>query len=352
MDGTALSKIETGRRGVKVDELVCIAEAIGIAASELLQVDGATIASPAAEESRGPLRGRSARQRLLWLNELHEQLLEAGIGAAPRRVGTAEQIPSSARAVERLAEWARTRLGAVRPGVHLETLIDAIETGLGIDVMVDPQPGPSLGGALTGRSFALIYINSGQATNESRFTLAHELGHALAESGVSLVDDARFDEPVPKERAADAFARSFLLPADEVARVLDDHGHTSDALATMMQQFGVGWDLLLDRMHALGYIGRNDHLWLAKFDRRALAENLGDAQIRAALLSTSYLPCGLHHAPRGITARAWIGARRGVVPMDAYAALIGARPSQVVVPRQAPGGAEIFPRRRSRGSAS
>lgn len=120
----------------------------------------------------------------------------------------------------------------------------------------------------------------------------------------------------------------------------------------MMQQFGVTWDLLLKRLHMLGHIGRNNHSWLAKLDRRALAEHIGNPQIQAALLSTSFFPCGFHHAPRWITARAWIGVRRGVVPVGTYAALTGAEPSTIVVPPEIPRGTQIFSGRPSRAPAS
>ena len=203
-----------------------------------------------------------------------------------------------------------------------------------IDVMVDPDPGPSLGGALAGPGFAAIYVNSSQATDCAVFTLAHELGHALIESAVPLTDDTRFDNIAPMERAANAFANAFLMPAAELKSILDEHEPSPAALAAIMLRFGIGWDLLVDRLHQLGYIEPPDRRWLTKLDRRALAESVHDARARAALLSKSGAPCGLHHAPRWITTRAWIAARRGAIPVEVYATLIGEPTSGVVLPRE------------------
>ncbi len=352
MDVTALSKIENGRRGIKVEELQSIAQAIGMDAGDLLGDGDPSTTDSVSDPSRGPQRGRSARDRLAWLSKLNDQLRDAGIraGSRPGGAGRADSHPAG---VETLAGWSRARVDAATvPVVDFETLINAIEAELIVDVLVDPEPGPSQGGALVGPDFAAIYVNSSAPTDGSLYALAHELGHVLIGSAIPLSDDADFGNSSPKERAANAFAGSFLMPAAAVAPILEEHGPSPAALAVMMLRFGVAWNVLLSRLHRLGYLEPADQSWLEKLDQRVVAENVREPRLRAALLSRSAAPCGLHHAPRWITTRAWIGARRGAIPMESYAALTGEHLSAVGLPRQTIANGEIQSRLRTKHSSA
>jgi Zn-dependent peptidase ImmA (M78 family) len=64
----------------------------------------------------------------------------------------------------------------------------------------------------------MIALNARHPASRRRFTLAHELGHILLGHDAALVaDDAA---GVVMERAADAFAATFLLPAPDARREL------------------------------------------------------------------------------------------------------------------------------------
>jgi hypothetical protein len=203
---------------------------------------------------------------------------------------------------------------------------------------------------VSGPDFAAIYVNSSLPTEGSLFALAHELGHVLLESPTPLTDDHDFADAQPKERAANEFAEAFLAPAAELAAIIHEQGPGPAALALMMLRFGISWNVLLDRLHRLGYVEVDDRHWLAQLDRRALAESVRDPHLGTALLSQSGAPSGLHHAPRWITTRAWVGARRGAAPIEVYAALIREQPSGVALPGQTLADGEIRARLRTKGA--
>jgi Zn-dependent peptidase ImmA (M78 family)/DNA-binding XRE family transcriptional regulator len=67
-----------------------------------------------------------------------------------------------------------------------------------------------------------ILVNLEMTPGRRRFTVAHELGHALFHSDERWV--LSFPKKTPRERFADAFAGEFLMPGEGIRRVMEEHG--------------------------------------------------------------------------------------------------------------------------------
>ncbi len=68
-----------------------------------------------------------------------------------------------------------------------------------------------------------IFINQNESPQRQRFTLAHEIGHAMLHKGESIIDyRATMDSPDPdnqKETQANQFAAHLLMPENDFVHV-------------------------------------------------------------------------------------------------------------------------------------
>lgn len=131
----------------------------------------------------------------------------------------------SAEDTRRKAEEVRAHL---RLGLGPVGDIDAVCDLLGITVYRS-----SLGGDLTRTisgaflhhpevGFAIL-VNLDMTPGRRRFTIAHELAHALFHSTDSLYLVSTAAKS-PRERFADSFAGEFLMPAEGIRRVMEEQG--------------------------------------------------------------------------------------------------------------------------------
>lgn len=85
-----------------------------------------------------------------------------------------------------------------------------------------------------------VLVNLQMTPGRRRFTVAHELGHALFHSDKTPYVLSGWHKD-PKERFADAFAGEFLMPTEGIRRVLEEHGMgrrvTSPAEVIHLQRF-------------------------------------------------------------------------------------------------------------------
>jgi DNA-binding XRE family transcriptional regulator len=326
LEPTAVSKIESGARQVRADELLSISDALGTSPMALLE--------PASLVGRLELVPRAApgvatsdavRRRILQFAEYHEVLQQAGIRSSP----LLSSVPNVRtigwlNAAARLSDWALEHLSATGGEFRFEALLEVIESELHVDVFVEPQPSDGLLGAAIGdREFPLVFIDSSQPRQRALFTLAHELGHVLSGDGQGLELDADLRGSSDRERQANAFAASFLMPEGRVRELLERWGRTANGLAAMLVEFSVSWESLVYRLHNLRLIDARGRDALRGFDRHQIAVASSDSEVKRLLLSMDHQAPQTRRHPKWLAARAYEGFIAGDMSIRPYALLVG-----------------------------
>ena len=211
---TAVSYWESGRRGLSLDDLVEVAQILGIAGAELLpdrqgRPPVSVLLRAVAEQVDA---GRLA-------DELERFALEAQDLAQPQRRWTI--APAAPRdTADALLEAA----DITAPPVPVEEII----AGCGVQIL--PWEFENVDGLVVEQDTGVvIYVNTSQAKTRQRFTLAHELGHHLlrhadefyVDLGGELSPNATGEHPGYNwraERAANEFAANLLMPSSMVRR--------------------------------------------------------------------------------------------------------------------------------------
>lgn len=339
IDPSAMSNIERGRRSVKTDELVRIAEALGVSPLALLDEESLPARMPlAARRDGGPgtIKG-AAYSRLLALSEIHTVLSDAGYESTPR-LDEAPQPGSGSwkRVAEDLAREVSGYLAIECDGTErFARLSEAIEDKLRVDVLVERfEDDPLSGAAISDSGFPLIFVNSAHWTPRSLFTLAHELGHLLLRhdhDGSIAIDDT-FVGSNQDERQANAFAAAFLMPEAGIDEHISEYGLGPESLARMLYDFGVSFESLVFRLHNLRQIdstGR-DRLqaigWqglLGVIDGSGLRDRLGSVYARLLLRQRE---CPEYRPPIWLASRCFVGYRKGVISVRPLAGLFNVDP--------------------------
>ena len=99
-----------------------------------------------------------------------------------------------------------------------------------------------------------ILINPLDPPNRQRFSIAHELGHALMQHGSSPRDGRRLftqDNYILKEFEANEFAGELLMQREAVKVMIEQRNLDFDALC---EKFGVSAEAMSIRLKRLGYV--------------------------------------------------------------------------------------------------
>ncbi len=152
------------------------------------------------------------------------------------------------RKAEEVRAWLRLGLGPVPDVDHAAEM-------LGVTVF-RADLGQNIGAGISGGflkhhqiGFAIV-VNTNMTPGRRRFTVAHELAHALFHSrGVSVSTNHKD----ARERFADFFASEFLMPTEALRRVTEEYGMvgkiTDPADAVRIQRsFDVSWAMTLLRL--------------------------------------------------------------------------------------------------------
>ena len=154
-----------------------------------------------ADAARFPIRG------------MHESPFVSGVGF--------ESADDARRKAEEVRAYLRVGLGPIGD-------IDALCELLGVTVYRAPL-GLDLTHTVSGAFYNhpvvgfSILVNLDMTPGRRRFTIAHELAHALFHSASDRYIVSTSGKP-PRERFADAFAGEFLMPTEGVRRVMEEHG--------------------------------------------------------------------------------------------------------------------------------
>ncbi len=125
-----------------------------------------------------------------------------------------------------------------------------------------------------------IAVNSQMTLGRQVFTLAHELAHAYFHSQTADVVVSMPGQDHGRERFADAFAGEFLVPNDELRRVVAELAPFDDLanptlVVHLQRHFGVSFATLRVRLLQEKLITRNDFDVLAEASPSRLALALG-----------------------------------------------------------------------------
>jgi transcriptional regulator with XRE-family HTH domain/Zn-dependent peptidase ImmA (M78 family) len=217
-DRQTLAAVEAGERRVSPDELVRVADALGVDVDVFLdpfRLIGEGAFNFRAKEVEEATLAAFEEQARRWIATYRELGLQAG--AEPRRMGQKLELypwssfeDASASAGMLWKEWS---LGDV-PADRLE---EAIETRLGALVLyVDAVEGIS-GAASQLPGLHTILVNRRESQGRRSFDLAHELFHVLTWDAMPprRVDpvDVRAAKGNRVEQMAESFASALLMPA-------------------------------------------------------------------------------------------------------------------------------------------
>jgi Zn-dependent peptidase ImmA (M78 family) len=115
---------------------------------------------------------------------------------------------------------------------------------------------------------ALIAINSTEHPRRQRFTIAHEIGHFFLHPNKDAFVDYRSNavgtRRTPKEREADIFAASLLMPRQELTKdfmkiaggALIDEEQTKSVVSFLATKYEVSEEAMNIRLLGLGISGR------------------------------------------------------------------------------------------------
>jgi Zn-dependent peptidase ImmA (M78 family) len=194
------------------------------------------------------------------------------------------------------AREARHDLG-LDPAAPLPCLLDVVERGAGLPVVVASLPDGVAGACHRGAGGAVLWVNGRQFRPRQRFTLAHELAHAwCGHDGHETVDSVATlggTTSDPVEIQANAFAAEFLVPRAAMQQLVV--GPPSlDEVVTIATAFGVSAIVVLYRLKELRLVAAPRAAQLqAEIDERLHEDafaRLGLAPLEDRLGTLEHLP--------------------------------------------------------------
>jgi Zn-dependent peptidase ImmA (M78 family)/predicted XRE-type DNA-binding protein len=239
---TAVSYWEAGRRSPDIDDLIALANALGLEPAELLR----PVASP-----RVLFRAEVERLELDEFADAMDVFIEEAESLTVPEVELSVKSTKPVPAAQELTVLA----GVAGPPVD----VVAIANRCGVRVLDHPfdDDAPVSGFLIELESGPVIGVNSNQwSLGRQRFTIAHELGHYLLRHHDNFHIDVASavahgeapDYDWRDERAANEFAAELLMPA---ALVLTEAAHTSGVLL-LAKRFEVSKEAMGFRLINLG----------------------------------------------------------------------------------------------------
>jgi len=156
---------------------------------------------------------------------------------------------------------------------------------------------------------ALIIINTANRVSRQRFTAAHELGHhemhRHTQRNLVIRDDdvlARTNDPL--EKAANAFAGTFLAPAAGITERLGDKRNkevSAEDVASLMGDFGLSYEATVNQLKSAKLINEPNRLRLLEAGKGNVEWMLSEAGIDEAKLFPAKHPLPSDYVDRVVT---------------------------------------------------
>lgn len=318
LDDSKLSKSLSGARRFSSLDLARIADRFDVTVDWLVTGEEPALAL-AARTTSG--EARTALEAAKRYSVMREDLAAFG-WEQPWRDLVVSVPPDStyAQQGEALATAALERLATEGLSVVSADLAEVVEAAFGADVTVVALDDGFDGLSASSDTVRMILLGTSQVPARQRFTLAHELGHLLADDDQGMHLDKDVYDPAqakdPTEQRANAFASAFLMPS-EVLR--DSAGLSDEGFAALACELQVSPSALAIRFNRLriidsGTCDRFRKITAAK--AASLAGRNAEFAQRVALASTP--------RPPGLLVRdAYAAYEAGATTIRPYAALLG-----------------------------
>lgn len=322
LDKTKMSKSLSGTRRFSSLDLARIAELTGASVDWLItgdqnelamaaRVAAGTNTATATSEAR---RLAAVRADLAFLG--YRQPWKPLVQLTGGRGGNAQ-------VAEALAEAARTHLAEQGFTVTDADLAGAIEVTFGTDVAI-ADLGPAVDGLAVGSDeVKLILASTSSLPWRQRFTIAHELGHLLAEDdqGLHLDEDifAVEHQRRPSEQRANTFAAALLMPADLLRGAVGSAGLTDHAFASLACRLRVSPSALAVRLSRLRLVAGSTFDRFRAMTAQHAAQLTGAGAQHAADVAEARRP----RVPGLLTRDAYAAYLAGETTLRPYANLIG-----------------------------
>lgn len=273
---SAISRIESGSRGVDSLELAGIADALRVSVVDLLE------ARPLAQRLRVAARQQEAESPVVEsaINRVADvlRLWELLESQQHQPDHSAFDLPHRGLEINKgraLAKQARRLWGLGDD--PLPDLFTVIEERAGLPLLLEPL-GAGLDGLLVRTDdIAVALVDSSTFFGRQRFTAAHELCHFLMDDGDLLViDEDIFAGGSAAEMRANAFAAHFLMPIDGIRRYIRDRRPLDESVIAELQVvFGVSLESLLWQLFNNGEIDDDQRRRFNEIGAKTLAFRAG-----------------------------------------------------------------------------
>jgi len=337
-----LNYYETGHRQVPLTVAVALSRLYGTSLESLLAeeelagtgVDISGILFRAARKDLGDTAKAGLRlfeQRVSDYVELAEEMdiVLPGPGRSPfsaPRSANVKEGTWAARELRRLLNLGGGPLGDLFQLLDEHVLIWRLPLG------VDLAKAPSGFFYNHPKAGFCIAVNSQMTFGRQIFTLAHELAHAYFHSQTADVVVSMPGEDHGRELFADAFAGEFLVPSDELRRVVGElaaFGDTADPtfVVHLQRHFGVSFAMLRVRLLQEKLITQRDFDTLAEVSPSRLALALGYSVHPADVGSYDLHPLQAHPLRMLLLVRAAL--ERGVITQGDAAEILATSTEEI-----------------------
>jgi Zn-dependent peptidase ImmA (M78 family)/DNA-binding XRE family transcriptional regulator len=252
LDRTAVTKIESGDRGVDTLELSIIAEFLGRPMDWFVRGEADAIVSRRDSGVANSVLDEDHRVDRVATDV--KVVVDMGHLRIRRPARKRFRLQSLADA-ERMAEAARGFIAVSGP---LRDMTGAVESLGLLAFSLDLGEQAAVGAYVSLESVGVALVNGKLPTGRRRFALAHELGHHLLLDDYDSYSDVSIGR-VEREQLIDAFAAHVLLPRASVARRWRELTKSGEdvrgASVHVVTEYGVSWSALVNHLRNLDLVG-------------------------------------------------------------------------------------------------